>query len=303
MKIKYLLYTFLCIITGQLSYSQNDNDTLNIIKESKDFTINEDISINKVDIFPVFPNCNGDNDYLKKCLSEGINEHVAKAFNKYLVRDSTLVPGIKKILVIFRINKNGIIDNIVARARHPLLKEEATRVISLLPKMLPAKLNGKEVGVIYTLPMTVFINKIENKEDVTKDSIFELKYDEFPVYPGCEKNITNETLLKCMTNKVRRHISKKFNWNISDRLGIPPGKKRIYVMFKIDKNGFVRDIKSRAPHRLLENETIRVISKLPRMKPAKLNGKEVDIKISLPISFIVKSNEPNQMFNDNWSRW
>jgi protein TonB len=40
-----------------------------------------------------------------------------------------------------------------ARAPHPGLEKEATRVIGLLPKMQPGKQRGKAVTVPYSLPI------------------------------------------------------------------------------------------------------------------------------------------------------
>jgi protein TonB len=40
-----------------------------------------------------------------------------------------------------------------ARAPHPRLVKEATRVVNLLPKMKPGKQRGKAVVVPYSLPI------------------------------------------------------------------------------------------------------------------------------------------------------
>ena len=53
---------------------------------------------------------------------------------------------------------NGNIVDIQARAPHKKLKEEAIRVIKLLPKMEPGKQQGKPVKVRYSMPI---IFKIE----------------------------------------------------------------------------------------------------------------------------------------------
>ncbi|MBL4723919.1 MAG: energy transducer TonB, partial [Lutibacter sp.] len=47
----------------------------------------------------------------------------------------------------------GNIVNIEARAPHKKLKEEAIRVVKLLPKMMPGRQRGKPVGVKYGLPI------------------------------------------------------------------------------------------------------------------------------------------------------
>ena len=61
--------------------------------------------------------------------------------------------SIQRIFVIFKIDKKGNIVNIEARAPHKKLKEEAIRVVKLLPKMMPGRQRGKPVGVKYGLPI------------------------------------------------------------------------------------------------------------------------------------------------------
>ena len=77
-----------------------------------------------------------------------------------------------------------------------------------------------------------------------------------------------------------------FNTDIAKYLGLS-GIQRISVIFKIDKNGNVVDVRSRGPHPSLEKEAIRVINMLPRIKPGTKNGKPVIVPYSLPITFQV----------------
>lgn len=115
--------------------------------------------------------------------------------------------------------------------------------------------------------------------------------DEVPVYPGCEG--TKEELRLCLQEKITAHVSSNFNSNLANSLGLKPGLKRIFVMFKIDKEGNITDVKSRAPHKALQEEAIRVINLLPKMLPGKQNGKAVGVKYALPIAFKVGDKEQN----------
>ena len=55
---------------------------------------------------------------------------------------------------MFKIDKEGNIIDIKARAKHPNLEKEAIRVISLLPKLIkPGYQRGKPVIVPYSLPI------------------------------------------------------------------------------------------------------------------------------------------------------
>ena len=90
-----------------------------------------------------------------------------------------------------------------------------------------------------------------------------------------------------MSQKIQKFVQKKFNTELAGDLGLS-GKQRISVIFKIDKNGNVTGVRSRAPHPRLEQEAARVINALPKMKPGKQRGKAVIVPYSLPIVFQVQ---------------
>mgnify|MGYP000893994098 CR=1 FL=1 len=83
-------------------------------------------------------------------------------------------------------------------------------------------------------------------------------------------------------------IFKKFNADLASDLGLSPGVKRIFVVFKIDKRGNIVDVMARAPHKRLQDEAIRVVKLLPKMIPGKQRGIAVGVKYSLPIAFKVE---------------
>lgn len=109
-----------------------------------------------------------------------------------------------------------------------------------------------------------------------------------PIFPGCEREKGNAAKKKCMSDKVQKLVNRKFNKDLASDLGLAPGKKRIFVSFKIDKNGNVVQVGARAPHPQLEKEAKRVIGLLPKMKPGKQRGKAVIVPYSLPIVFQVQ---------------
>ena len=113
--------------------------------------------------------------------------------------------------------------------------------------------------------------------------------DETPTYSFCQSLKTNEERKKCMSDGISKHVAKKFNTNLADSLGLV-GRQRINVMFKINKEGHVIDVRSRAAHPKLEEEAIRVISELPQFIPGKQKGHLVTVPYSLPIIFQVKAD-------------
>ncbi|WP_298530903.1 M56 family metallopeptidase [uncultured Algibacter sp.] len=107
-----------------------------------------------------------------------------------------------------------------------------------------------------------------------------------PIFPGCELLTTNEERRDCMSKNISSHVNKNFNTKLADSLKLK-GRQRINVIFKIDRNGDVVGVRSRAPHPSLEEEAIRVIKTLPKFKPGEQKGKTVNVPYSLPIVFQV----------------
>jgi len=125
--------------------------------------------------------------------------------------------------------------------------------------------------------------------------------DEVPTLPECEDLPNNEARKKCMSQFVAKHVNKNFNIKIGDSLNLK-GRQRIFVSFKIDTDGNIKDTGARAAHPALETEAIRVINTLPQFIPGKHKGKVVTVPYSLPIVFEIKSEnaaDKEQLSNIN----
>jgi len=133
----------------------------------------------------------------------------------------------------------------------------------------------------------VEIEEIVEVEEEIADVPFAV-IENVPVYPGCEKAGNNTAKKKCMSDKVMKFVQKKFNTDLANDLGLE-GRQRISVQFKIDKNGNVVNVRARAPHPRLEQEAIKVIKLLPKMKPGRQRGKAVGVLYALPILFQVEN--------------
>lgn len=101
----------------------------------------KDGAYQKVDVMPVFPG--GDAALLK------------------FIADSTHYPkdakekGIQgKVLARFMVKKDGSVSDVsIMQKVSPSLDNEAIRVVTLLPKFTPGKLNGKTVPVWFMVPI------------------------------------------------------------------------------------------------------------------------------------------------------
>jgi len=106
--------------------------------------------------------------------------------------------------------------------------------------------------------------------------------EDVPVFPGCE-GLSKEQTKRCFQEKMQEHVIKNFNYpEMALELGI---QGRVSVIFIIDSKGYVTNIRSRGPDKILETEAERIIGKLPKMKPGKQRGKPVKVAYAVPIFF------------------
>ena len=135
----------------------------------------------------------------------------------------------------------------------------------------------------------VEVEEVEEIEEVEED--IEVPFaviENVPVFPGCEKEKNNNARKKCMSAKISKFVNRKFNTDLAQDLGLNAGKHRISIQFKVDKSGNIVGVRARAPHPKLEQEAVKVVSQLPKMKPGMQRGKAVTVPYGFPISFQVQ---------------
>ncbi|MGD1945928.1 MAG: energy transducer TonB [Croceivirga sp.] len=107
--------------------------------------------------------------------------------------------------------------------------------------------------------------------------------EEKPIFPGCENAMDK---YGCFQKMMQNHIRKNFRY---PELAIDMNQQgKVYVQFTIQKDGSINDIKLRGPHKILEKEAKRIISKLPQMSPGKQRGTPVKVPFSIPINFVLQ---------------
>ena len=101
-----------------------------------------------------------------------------------------------------------------------------------------------------------------------------------PVFPGCE-NASDKR--ECFNTMIQKHVSKTFRYpEIAQEMGV---QGRVSVMFTIQKDGSIGNVRMRGPDKNLEKEAARIISKLPKMKPGSQRGNPVRVPFAIPINF------------------
>ena len=130
-----------------------DISNIKDVKLDEEFNPEDEVDYMFLEEAPLFPGCKGTNEERKACFSKQISKYINRKFNAGLAEELGLAPGVQRIFTLFKIDKNGNIVDIQARAPHKKLKEEAIRVIKLLPKMEPGKQQGTPVKVRYSMPI------------------------------------------------------------------------------------------------------------------------------------------------------
>ena len=102
---------------------------------------------------PIYPGCeNTPITEQRECFNTKLGEHVVRHFRYPKEALNNNIQG--RVLVQFVIDQEGRVEKITTRGPHPLLEEEAFRIISRLPKMKPGMQKGKPVKVKYAIPIT-----------------------------------------------------------------------------------------------------------------------------------------------------
>jgi protein TonB len=111
---------------------------------------------------------------------------------------------------------------------------------------------------------------------------------EIPLFPGCSPSMKKADRVACLNEKMARFIQRKFDTSLGDTVD---GKDmvKIDVQFTIGTDGWPKDIKVHASNVALEKEAYKVISRLPKMTPGKIDNMPVNVTYALPIKFKVNN--------------
>jgi len=104
-----------------------------------------------------------------------------------------------------------------------------------------------------------------------------------PIYKGCEELSIEETR-KCFNNKISTFVEQEFNLSLSKDLKLSE-PKHVDAFFIINENGKVTGMKVRDAEVTIQAEVLRVLRKIPEMKPAIHKGKPVSVLCSIIIKY------------------
>jgi TonB family protein len=240
-----------------------------------------DIPFTQVEKVPIFPGCE-DADNKRACFQQQMQKHISKNFRYPQEAQEKGIQG--RVNVLFIIQNDGNIGNVRMRSPDKILEAEAARIISLLPKMAPGEQKGKKARVAYSVPITFKLPDereigTRKNDDGTVDVAFAI-IEKVPVFPGCEDA---SDMRACFNEKLQQHIAKNFRYPQEAQEKDIQG--RVNILFFIQEDGSIGDIKMRGPDKLLEDEAERIISLLPQMTPGEHRGEKVRVPFSIPINF------------------
>lgn len=163
----------------------------------------------------------------------------------------------------------------------------------------------KNIILLFLLITAVVVNAQVDSIPKTEKEAELPELSEVPVHRKCRKYRTNEEKKICFNKQMKKLMARHFNLDpscvekkkvfdkkrgrsIKKCISLPPGKERVYLHFKINKQGKIESIKVDASHPAIKREAIRVAKKIKRMTPAKIDGKPVKVGYTLPFSFNVE---------------
>lgn len=113
--------------------------------------------------------------------------------------------------------------------------------------------------------------------------------EKVPLFKGCDGSSSRKEAVECFNKKMMNHIKRNFTYPEEALESNIQG--RVEVSFIINEVGVVKDIQANAfnekanEKKILETEAIRIVSLLPKFTPGKHQGKVVNVKYGLPITF------------------
>lgn len=123
------------------------NDSIANIRSSKDAVYGIGVKQDTTVQMPEFPG--------------GLNELMKFIQNNLEYPSSASREGIQgKVYVRFIVDKNGRVKApVILKSVHPLLDEEAKRIVNLMPLWKPGRKSGRAINVYYTLPIQFAMRK------------------------------------------------------------------------------------------------------------------------------------------------
>jgi len=250
---------------------------------------------------PRFPGCENEvSEYEKKdCSNRKMLDYIAKhlkypAEAKYKSIEGTVVAQ-------FTINKDGSVSDInIVKEIGGGCGQAVTEMLQMMndmpEKWVPGKQEGKNVNVLYTLPVKFKMTDDQPKTEISIGSQSEnLPEDalksmlEMATFPGSELILEPKERMSASIKEMAIFIQKHLKYPTKAKENNIEGT--VYIRMTIDSKGKVTDamIKEDIGYGC-GDEALRVVKMMPNWIPATKDGKAVASTQTIPIGFKLKSN-------------
>ena len=164
----------------------------------------------------------------------------------------------------------------------PVAIQESIKVVEDVEEIEETVIESSETNQEDTIADIIAVEQVAVEEVDEDVEVPFAVIEDVPVFPGCEKG-SNSDKKACFQIKMEEHVAKHFKYpEQALDLGI---NGKVFVIFVIDKEGYVSNIRSRGPDKILEKEAERIMKLLPKMIPGKQRGRAVKVPYSVPIVF------------------
>lgn len=200
---------------------------------------------------------------------------------------SALNSGLEgQVKVTFTVMPSGIVDSvsILGKGLSPDCNKAAMALVKEMPAWNPGRINGNPVPVKLTLPIQFKLPEqpavslsaappppselpVENNKPYSY-------VEQMPEYPGGAAEMN-----KFMISNIKYP-------EMAKEMGI---QGKVYVEFVISAEGEVTEVKiARGLSAECDKEALRVVKLMPKWRAGMQNGKAVPVKMTLPVSFVLK---------------
>jgi len=156
--------------------------------------------------------------------------------------------------------------------------------INAVQEQVMAQGNMTEVEEQALLSLCSIVSQDDGLGTYTTDNSMILKDVEItPVFNGCE-DLSKEETRECFDDKVSTFIKREFNLSVSKDLNLSE-LKQVDVFFIINESGNLTGMKVRNSEVTVQAEILRVLRKIPVMKPATQNGESVSVLCSIVMAY------------------
>ena len=147
MKKLILILTLIPLI----SFGQNQVEVVEEVEVMEE-ELDIDVPFAIIEDVPLYPGCeNVPKSQRRKCFQDKIEKHIIDNLKYPKIAEEFGIQG--RVFCQFIFEKDGSVSGIRTRGPDKNLEEEANRIISLLPKMIPGKQRGKPARVTYSIPI------------------------------------------------------------------------------------------------------------------------------------------------------